>query len=225
MDERLQLGSVVRDATRLAADARHSVAAAILVGTGLFTLIDVLLEPMDALRAMAAASLIVLYLQLLVTARALQARGQTSHGFDPRWPTMGRYPRAFAISIVSTIAVLAGLLLLLIPGLVLFLRWSLAYPAMLAEDEGVGGSLRRSWDLTRNRWPLLLGYGALILLLWGAALALQLLLYPEVGPVPLVPALVSNSALMAAQIFGWLLSASLYMRLREDEAERGRGRE
>lgn len=137
---------------------------------------------------------------------------------------MGRYPRAFLVSLVSTLAMLAGLVLLVIPGLILLLRWAVVYPAMLAEDQGVGGSLRRSWDLTRGHWPLLLGFGALTLGLWGPAIALSLLLYPAASPIPLAAALIVNSAFMIAQICGWLLAASLYMHLRGEEAREGLGR-
>ena len=129
---------------------------------------------------------------------------------------MGRYPRAFRISIVSTIAVLAGLVLLVVPGLVLLVRWSLAYPVMLAEDQGIVDSLRRSWELTRDSWPLLVGFGALILCLYVPGVALSYFLYPEFGRVSPISALAANLAVMAAQIFSWLLAVALYALLRNE---------
>jgi hypothetical protein len=216
-DEEEGLKRVAGDAVRLLVAARGPVAAAIFVGAGLYTAADVLLEPPEALRATGVVGLVILYLQLLVTARALHIKESTRPGWDARRPTGGRYPRAFGISIVSTIAILAGLLLLVVPGVVLLLRWSLAYPVMLAEDEGIVGSLRRSWRLTGKRWPLLLGYGGLLLCLYGAAVALSVLFYPDFGRVPLLPALAANLGFMAAQIFTWLLTVALYILLRSGE--------
>lgn len=216
-DEDEGLKRVAGDAVRLLVAARGPVAAAILVGTALYTAADVLLEPPDALRATGMLGLVILYLQLLITAKALHLRGKAHPGWDARRPTMGRYPRAFGISIVSTIAILAGLLLLVVPGLVLLLRWSLAYPVMLAEDEGLGGSLRRSWRLTAHHWPLLLGYGGLLLCLYGAAVGVQVLLYPDFGRVPLPSALAANLMFMAAQACAWLLTAALYIFLRSGD--------
>ena len=72
-------------------------------------------------------------------------------------------------------------ILLLVPGIMLLVRWSVALPAVVIEREGVLGSLRRSRDLTDgHRWPilgfmlLLALFGAVVLLITrfgGAALA------------------------------------------------------
>ena len=66
------------------------------------------------------------------------------------------WPLAFAVQLVSGIAVLAGLCLLVVPGVVLALRWLVPVPALMAEGLGVGDSLQRSTELTNgSRWPLL----------------------------------------------------------------------
>ena len=47
-------------------------------------------------------------------------------------------------------------ILLLVPGIMLLVRWIVALPAVVIEREGVLGSLRRSRDLTDgHRWPIL----------------------------------------------------------------------
>ncbi len=61
------------------------------------------------------------------------------------------------VGIVSGLAMMLGLVLLVIPGILIFLIWLVAAPVVVAEGAGVGRALQRSRDLTRNnRWWLLL---------------------------------------------------------------------
>ena len=52
------------------------------------------------------------------------------------------------ISIVSTLGMGLGLVLLVIPGIILALGWSIAVPVRVVERVGVFASLGRSWQLT-----------------------------------------------------------------------------
>jgi hypothetical protein len=62
-----------------------------------------------------------------------------------------------AVGIVAGIAMALGLILLVVPGVLIFLIWLVAGPVVVAEGAGVGRALQRSRDLTRNhRWWLLL---------------------------------------------------------------------
>lgn len=61
------------------------------------------------------------------------------------------------IGIVSGLAMTLGLILLVIPGILIFLIWMVAGPVAIAERTGVGRALERSRTLTRDhRWWLLL---------------------------------------------------------------------
>lgn len=61
------------------------------------------------------------------------------------------------VGIVAGLAMMLGLVLLVVPGILIFLIWLLAGPVVVAEGAGVGRALQRSRDLTRNhRWWLLL---------------------------------------------------------------------
>ena len=85
-------------------------------------------------------------------------------------PPLGR---AFGMSFVSGLGILLGIILFIVPGVMLFVRWAVALPAMLREDLGIGASLERSRDLTLgHRWKIL----ALVLLLWVPFLLVMLLL-------------------------------------------------
>ena len=62
-----------------------------------------------------------------------------------------------AIGIVSGLAMTLGLILLVVPGILIFLVWMVAGPVAIAERPGVGRALERSRILTRgHRWWLLL---------------------------------------------------------------------
>lgn len=61
------------------------------------------------------------------------------------------------IGIVSGLAMVFGLIVLLVPGVLIFLIWMVAGPVAIAERVGVGRALDRSRTLTRDhRWWLLL---------------------------------------------------------------------
>ena len=63
----------------------------------------------------------------------------------------------FALNVLAYVGMAFGLLLLIIPGLVLAIAWSVAGPALVAERSGIVGAFRRSDELTRgNRWRILL---------------------------------------------------------------------
>lgn len=90
-------------------------------------------------------------------------------------PTIG-------IAVLAPLGAALGLLLLIVPGVILFLRWSVAVPVLVQERLGVFGSMTRSSELTKgNRWPLFW----LWIILIGVAMALQFALeqvMPAVGP-------------------------------------------
>lgn len=61
------------------------------------------------------------------------------------------------VGIVSGLAMMLGLILLVVPGILIFLIWMVAGPVAIAERTGVGKALSRSRFLTRDhRWWLLL---------------------------------------------------------------------
>ncbi len=60
------------------------------------------------------------------------------------------------LGIVVGLATVLGMILLLVPGIIIALMWCVVGPVAVAEGAGVGKSLDRSRDLTRNhRWVIL----------------------------------------------------------------------
>jgi hypothetical protein len=58
---------------------------------------------------------------------------------------------AVAVGFLTALAVLGGLLLLVVPGVIVFCGLYVAIPAAVVERPGPFGALRRSWALTRGR--------------------------------------------------------------------------
>ena len=60
------------------------------------------------------------------------------------------------LAIISSIGVFFGILLLIVPGIMLMLAWSVAAPAFVEERDGIFGALGRSMELTSgHRWKIL----------------------------------------------------------------------
>lgn len=81
-------------------------------------------------------------------------------GFRTFLPVIG-------LSIVMSVAVGFGFLLLVIGGIIMMLAWSVAVPVLVVEKTGVFGAFGRSAELTKgHRWAIL-GLFVLVLLLSG----------------------------------------------------------
>jgi Membrane domain of glycerophosphoryl diester phosphodiesterase len=62
---------------------------------------------------------------------------------------------AILAGILAGLAMIAGFVLLIIPGIIVYLALSLIYPVIIAEDSGGAESLGRSWELTKGyRWKI-----------------------------------------------------------------------
>jgi len=67
----------------------------------------------------------------------------------------GHVGAAILAGILAGLAMMAGFVLLIIPGIIVYLALSLIYPVIIAEDSGGAESLGRSWELTRGyRWKI-----------------------------------------------------------------------
>jgi hypothetical protein len=92
----------------------------------------------------------------------------------------GQILPVIGLSLLVGLAAGAACIALLVPGILLFVVWSLAVPAKILENRGVLDSMSRSMDLTKgNRWRIfviwllfiLLGIGVGLLLRWPVELA------------------------------------------------------
>jgi hypothetical protein len=122
-----------------------------------------------------------------------------------------------AVGILTGILVALGAFLLLIPGIILYIGWSVASAAVIQEGLSTVPAMKRSWQLTRgNRWRIFWLFalaGILYLLaLGGAALAVQ---SSAGGGAASAGAIAIQAAIMAfVELFAGSLKASLYFELR-----------
>lgn len=90
-----------------------------------------------------------------------------ANGLRTLWPV-------FALAVLIFLGVGAGLLVLLVPGLVLMTMWWVAVPVAVVERPGVLASLGRSVNLTAgHRWPILGIVAVLFALQVGLSLVLD----------------------------------------------------
>jgi hypothetical protein len=120
------------------------------------------------------------------------------------------------LNIVSGIGILLAMLILIVPGVYLFVRWSAALPALIAEEAGVYESFGRSAEAVEGRFWQVLGA---ILVVWTPFIAGSIAagLVPE--DQPLVRTLLTNLPLNLSLIVGWHLAVAVYAG-RQDPAGR-----
>jgi uncharacterized membrane protein len=83
-----------------------------------------------------------------------------------------RFLLLVAISILVALGLAIGFMLLIVPGIILAMRWAVAVPACVVENLGPISSLRRSAELTKgHRWKIF-GMTVLILVLFIIALVI-----------------------------------------------------
>lgn len=79
------------------------------------------------------------------------------------------------LSILFSFAIVVGLVLLVVPGVLMMLAWAVAVPALVVEQTGVFGAFSRSAELTKgHRWAIL-GLG---LVFWIISFIIGLALAP-----------------------------------------------
>jgi hypothetical protein len=81
-------------------------------------------------------------------------------------------PTAAATAIMTTLGILLGFVMLIIPGIVLAFRWYVAVQAAAIEHEGWLPAIRRSRELTVGVYGHLFGFGILIGIISGVPLVI-----------------------------------------------------
>lgn len=105
----------------------------------------------------------------------------------------------FGISILVGLGVGAGLIALIVPGILLAIIWCLSVPAKVLEDKGVIDSMSRSVDLTKNDWGRIFVIGLLMVVLsWGVQLLFQAPIYYGMN--------LSARAGMRSALLGWQIA-------------------
>lgn len=114
------------------------------------------------------------------------------------------------VSILANIGILLGLVLLVIPGVVLAIRWSIVAPIVLAEEQGAMESLSESWARTKGHFAAILVASLVPLVPLAAGIVAYAMTDPETAQIPLATSVVANICTNAFLAMGWLLSVAIY---------------
>jgi hypothetical protein len=124
-----------------------------------------------------------------------------------------RVGAAFVLCIATGLGILLGFAFLIVPGVILFVRWSISLPWLFAEDGAIGDAVAGSWEATRGSfWPILLTFVSLwVPIVAGAAIAV--VVQPQwLGGLP--GFILSDSLISASQIAQWHAAVAIYILLR-----------
>lgn len=131
-----------------------------------------------------------------------------------------------ALGIISAVCIGLASILLLVPGIILFVMWSVAAPALVDERPGIIGALRRSRELTKGfRWKIFGLFLLLLVIMWIALIVIGLvavgtgstgLLASNPGVVPGMGAVLVGLLFNTLMIGFWsTLVNSLFIELRQ----------
>ena len=110
----------------------------------------------------------------------------------------------FGLAILLGLGVGFATLLLVVPGIILYIVWSVAAPALVAESCGVFGAFRRSAELTRGaRWNVFAVQLVVLLIYYSIAAIAGVVLVTAFGGVQgLVAARVAGPSVLAIVLSG-----------------------
>ncbi len=136
-----------------------------------------------------------LYLQLLATFRTLDLMGAMPADYRGATGAEGRFPAAVIGSTLSMLATGAGVLVLVVPGLLLLALWGVWMPALAAERLSSAGALHRSWQLGRPRLGALLALVLVMVAVFAALFAAFVIFHEQSLTVELCFEIAFNAAL------------------------------
>jgi hypothetical protein len=113
----------------------------------------------------------------LVAAATISALADITRGlrvgyWDAMRKGLSAWPRLFVVRLVTGLMVAGGFLLLVLPGLILLLRYAVVDSVAVLEDAGPGQARRRSAELTATqRREIFLTGATLVVVVWTSSLA------------------------------------------------------
>ena len=185
MDTSAQVRALFDEAQRLAIAALPFVVLYLVGNTGVSVIAD---QTGDATAATLMVTLAQLVLGYLVIA-AMIDRGDLAED------RKGGIVTYFGLSLLSGIAIGVGLLFLIVPGIILFVRWAPLYGFGLVRFQGVGDAMSRSWEATKPHfWPILIALVAPAVVIIAGVIFLGIQM-DATGLVPVLPSIFGNTAI------------------------------
>ncbi|SNS08985.1 Membrane domain of glycerophosphoryl diester phosphodiesterase [Sphingomonas laterariae] len=127
-----------------------------------------------------------------------------------------RFWAILGVCILYNIGVTLGMVLLIVPGVILAVRWVLAVPVLIGEETGVIESLGRSWQETRGRfWPILIALIVIFLPVIAMMGIIGGVVFSNGGAEPaLAITLIGNLVSSIFTVAGWHAAVAIYVMLR-----------
>lgn len=172
----LNAEDIFTEMKRLAASAPGLLAAYVVVLAGLGIVVD---YSESASGTNSGLNIAQTAFEYFLTIKVMTSGGLLPNGAQRGfWPYIG-------LSILSNIGIALGFVLLVIPGIILLMRWLPAYAFLFAEDAGVTGSLGRSWHATKPHFAALLVAAIAPILIYLIAIGLYIAAdyVPDVPPI------------------------------------------
>lgn len=204
----MEVGEILRATRRLLpVDPLMAVFAAVLL-SGLGFLFDAGIVTNSSFNLVISGATIAF--QFAITRRLLDRMG---------YPLPGK-PRGLAfvgLGIVAGLGIVLGLLLLVVPGLILLVRWSLSTPILISSEQGVFDSLRDSWHGTKGHfWAIVVSL--IVVYLPGIALFIAGVIAAELSGSAYAGYLVANLAFNTAMVGGWIATVAIFSLLNQSPA-------
>lgn len=197
----MTVGTLLRHTWVLAESSGHRATVALLVLTLIGMVFD--LVPDISLIWLVPFGLVTFYTQFRVTAGLLGELGFVKGG-------SAGFITFLVLSLVMTFAVVAGLILLVVPGIILLVRWSIAVPILMAEHAATKGALTESWRRTKGKsWPLYWAWLIYGLIVIPASIAAEYASSLQSVPISLL----ANLLFSGSTFLLWHLSVAAYIQL------------
>lgn len=148
----------------------------------------------------------------------MHAVREAREGGEPKLAPIARQglkvlPVVAAVSIASWLGIAVGFIALIIPGVILMLRWFVVAQAAAIDDDGWLTALRRGADLTEGRYGHVFVFGLYVGVIATVPLLLVGLAFDE-GSTDAVSFVVAVLVTVASYSFSALATALLYFDLR-----------
>jgi hypothetical protein len=195
-------GDLLRRTARLARGNPGKLLFAIGLLTALASAID--LQEANGLSLNLVLLGASLWFQYDVSLALLNAAGWMPEGYRPT-----RLGALLGLLLLSEAAIFLGLLLLVVPGLLLAVRWIMSVPIMIAEETGIVEALRRSWEETAGLfWPILVFVLILYPAMFAAAAGFEWL--RQTGADPGWSIVAQNLIIYLCLAVGWCAAVAAY---------------
>lgn len=171
--------------------------------------IDVLAPPETGYFLFYLPGLIGIFVQFVLTGALLRKTGMRRSDAAP-----ARAGAFVGAQILTSLGIVLGFVLLVVPGLYLWARWSLVAPLIVGEQLGLGDALRESAERSRPHIGAIMAALALLAVATLVAIGIVAFVYPEDGPATLGVAIAANLLTYVPQILSWHAFVAIHALLR-----------